>query len=379
MLYRLNPKTGDKFSALGFGAMRLPLKEDGNIDEKTATSMLRGAIDCGLNYIDTGYDYHNQESESFLGRALQDGYRQKVNIATKLPSWHVNSREDMDNILNEQLKKLQTDRIDYYLLIALSKSRWEKLLDLGVLEFLDQAKKDGRIKYAGFSFHDDYDFFVDLINCYDWDICQIQYNYLDENFQAGTRGLEYAAEKGIGVAVMMPLRGGHLANNIPKDILDLFKEAEIKRSPAEWGYRWVLNHPAVTVVLSGMSSQEQVDENIRIAKTSEPNSLTYKELELVDNIAGKIRERMKIGCTTCGYCMPCPNGVDIPSCFVHYNNSFLFNDYDTAGFYYHSMLGNESDGKGDASLCINCNACSEKCPQKIDIPKMLLEVKNHFD
>ncbi|MBP5082614.1 MAG: aldo/keto reductase [Methanomicrobium sp.] len=379
MLYRINPKTGDKFSALGFGAMRLPLNADGSINEESASEIVHKLIDAGVNYIDTAYDYHFGESETFLGRALAGGYRDKVFLATKLPSWHVEKTEDMEKILDEQLKRLNTDRIDYYMLIALSESRWEKLFNLGVLDFLAAEKSRGRIRHVGFSFHGTFELFKKIIDSYDWDLCQIQYNYLDEKFQAGSKGLEYAAKKGIGVSVMMPLRGGHLADRMPADIAGIFKESPASRSPADWGYRWVLNHPEVTVVLSGMNSMEQVEANLKTASETAASSMTYKELELIGKVAGELRKRMKIGCTNCGYCLPCPNGVDIPSCFTYYNNSFLFDDYDTANFYYHSMLGAESNGCGAASNCLNCGECLESCPQGIDIPKQLEAVGRYFN
>ncbi|MBP2133904.1 putative aldo/keto reductase-like oxidoreductase [Methanomicrobium sp. W14] len=378
MLYRINPKTGDKLSALGFGAMRLPIKDDGRIDEQTASEMIRYAIENGVNYIDTGYDYHKGESESFIGRALKGGLREKVFLATKLPSWHVESKEDMKKILDEQLSRLQTGYIDYYLLIALSKTRWRKLFDLGVTDFLDEAKRKGAIKHAGFSFHGDFNLFRKILDSYDWDICQVQYNYLDEDFQAGTKGLEYARKKGIGVAAMMPLRGGHLAGNIPDDINGMLKKVDSNRSPAEWGYKWVLNRPEISVMLSGMSTPEQAKENVRVASESEPLSMTYKELELVSDVAEILRKKMRINCTNCGYCMPCPEGVDIPACFTHYNSSFLFNDFETANFYYHSMLKPESNGTGAASMCTRCGRCLEMCPQGINIAEMLSEVENYF-
>ena len=383
MLYRINPKTGDKFSALGFGAMRLPLNGDGSINEKNATEIVHTLIDAGLNYIDTAYDYHFGESEAFLGRALAGGYRDRVFLATKLPSWHVEKAEDMEIILDEQLRRLSTDRIDYYMLIALSESRWDKLFGLGVLDFLEREKSRGRIKHAGFSFHGSFELFKKILDSYDWDLCQIQYNYLDENYQAGTRGLEYAAKKGIGVSVMMPLRGGHLADRMPADIAGIFREANAAAgadlTPADYGYRWVLNHPEVTVVLSGMNTMEQVEGNLKTASETKPDSLTDAELRVIGSVAEALRKRMKIGCSTCGYCLPCPNGVDIPSCFTYYNNSFLFDDYATANFYYHSMLGAESNGCGAASNCLNCGECLESCPQGLDIPKQLEEVAKYFN
>ncbi|MCP4713577.1 MAG: aldo/keto reductase, partial [Deltaproteobacteria bacterium] len=273
MLYRTMPKNGDSLSILGFGTMRLPQKGS-KIDEERATAQIRMAIDCGVNYIDAAMPYHGGACEPFLGRALQDGYRQKVKLATKLPHWDVQKREEMDLLLNLQLQNLQTVAIDYYLLHNLSLADWERLKDLGIVDFLDNAKKAGKIVNAGFSFHSGFDDFTAIIDNYDWDFCQIQYNYLDEQTQAGTKGLEYAADKGLGVIVMEPLRGGNLARKMPPAVEAIFDQAKTKRTPAEWSLRWIWNRPEVITVLSGLNEEAHIEENLRIAAEATPQSLT---------------------------------------------------------------------------------------------------------
>ena len=265
MLYRTVPKTGDRLSILGFGCMRLPLTRAHTIDEERAIQQIRYAIDNGVNYLDTAPAYHLGRSEPLVGRALADGYREKVRIATKLPPWSVTTRDDMDHILDGQLAKLKTTRIDYYLLHSLSQETWDKMVRLGVLEFLDRAKLSGKIINAGFSFHGNFDTFRKIVDAYDWEFCQIQYNFLDEQNQAGTKGLEYAASKRLAVMVMEPLRGGSLAGQVPAQVNEIWKEAPVQRTPAEWGLRFVWDHPEVTVVLSGMNRMSQIEENIRIA------------------------------------------------------------------------------------------------------------------
>lgn len=373
MLYRTMPKNGDRLSILGFGCMRLASKADGSIDEERAAKQLRSAIDNGVNYVDTAWPYHGGASEPFVGRALAGGYRDKVKLATKLPSWLLEKREDMDRFLNAQLEKLQTDHIDYYLVHALVGDLWDRVNALGVREFLDAAKADGRIRNAGFSFHGAGEDFRRIVDTYDWDFCQIQFNFLDETNQAGTRGLAYAAQKGLGVIVMEPLRGGNLTRNIPAAVQEIWDEAEVKRSPAEWALRWIWNHPEATVVLSGMNDEAHVAENIRIAGQGLPHSLSPAELQLVKRVEGKYRELMKVGCTACQYCMPCPNGVNIPLCFEEYNNLFLKGNPDEEKFMYAARLGG-AVGTGNpefASLCVQCGECVEKCPQHIPIPEML--------
>jgi len=279
MLYRKMNKAAPDLSILGFGCMRLPVNDKGQIDEETATGMIRYAIDHGVNYIDTAYPYHNGESEPFVGRALANGYREKVNLATKLPSWLITSREDMNKYLDEQLARLRTDHIDFYLVHGLNRPFWENLNGLGVTEFLDAAISDGRIRYAGFSFHDNTALFKEIIDSYDWTFTQMQYNFMDEHYQAGTAGLEYAAKKGLGIVVMEPIRGGLLARNLA-GVKEIWQKAKVRHSPAEWALRWVWNHPEVTVVLSGMSNPEQVRQNVSLARTGVAGSLTKIDLSL---------------------------------------------------------------------------------------------------
>ncbi len=381
MLYRKMPKNGDELSILGFGAMRLPTKEDGSIDERVATDMVRYSIDNGVNYVDTAWPYHMGESEPFLARALADGYREKVKLATKQPQWMVKSYEDMDRFLNSQLEKLNTDQIDYYLIHSLVKSSWENIRDLGVMEFLDKAKADGRIVNAGFSYHGAPEDFKSIVDAYDWDFCQIQYNFLDEDVQAGTRGLEYAASKGLGVVIMEPLRGGNLADPVPDKVMDIWNEADARRSPVEWALRWVWNRPEVTVVLSGMSEPAHVEENLRIANEALPDSLTEKELRLVERVANKYQDLMEVGCTGCRYCMPCPEGVDIPACFEMYNNLHMFDDEDRLMMMYAAKLGGILRGSETnfASQCTECGQCVDACPQNLPVPELLEKVSETFE
>ncbi len=378
MLYRKMKRVDSKLSILGFGCMRLPMKENGQIDEEHATKMLRYAIDNGVNYVDTAYPYHNGESEPFVGRALQGGYREKVSLATKLPSWLIKSREDMDRYLNEQLLRLQTDHIDFYLVHGLMKPFWDNLRRLQVTKFLDEAINDGRIRYAGFSFHDEVGLFKEIVDAYDWSFCQIQYNFMDEEYQAGTEGLRYAAGKGLGIVVMEPLRGGMLSKEIPA-VSDTWKTAPVPRSPTEWALLWVWNHPQVAVVLSGMSDCEQVVQNIAYAEKGLPDSLSPTELDLFDKVKAEYGKRIKIPCTGCRYCMPCPSGVSIPECFEMYNTACMFDAPEVAKFNYNIVLGGMLTGNPEfASQCQECGECEEKCPQKIPIRDHLKEVVKYF-
>jgi predicted aldo/keto reductase-like oxidoreductase len=365
--------------------MRLPILDGDNarIDEEKAIKMIRHAIDEGVNYIDTAYPYHGSSmkeggtSEPLVAKALQDGYREKVKLATKLPCWLIRSREDMDKYLNEQLERLETDYIDFYLAHSLNVPTWRMIKEAGFGDFLDQAIKDGRIKHAGFSFHDKLDLFFEIVDYYDWEFCQIQYNYMDEDFQAGTEGLKYAAKKGLGIAIMEPLRGGKLTNNLPEEVIRTFNTADIKRSPAEWALRWVLNHSEVAVALSGMSTFEQVEENLEIAKSAQANTMTEKEAEIIEQVRTEFKERIKVNCTACGYCMPCPAKVNISGCFSHYNDFFVFGDpktNDPTKSQYFTL-----GPKQKASNCIECGKCEEHCPQNILIRQELKKVKELFE
>jgi len=383
MLYRKFPRCPHELSILGFGCMRLPPEAGqpagGKIDVPQATGMIRAAIDGGVNYIDTAYPYHNGESEVVVGKALGDGYRKKVFLATKLPSWLITCREDMDRYLDEQLAKLATDHIDFYLLHGLGGETWENLSRLGVLEFLDNARADGRIRYPAFSFHDEFAVFKTIVDTYEWTFAQIQYNYMDEQYQAGTQGLRYAAERGLGIVVMEPLRGGLLSGDVPA-IHGHLANAPVRRTPSEWGLRWVWNHPEVTVVLSGMSAPGQVTENLACAAQGLPDSLTPEELAVVETMRETFASRVKIPCTGCRYCMPCEHGVDIPSCFMYYNQAYTYEAKEkAAGVYLWALNGSFSGGvPGFASCCVECGECEEKCPQHLPIREYLKDVSEFF-
>ena len=360
--------------------MRLPEK-DGRIDEARAASQIRYAIDHGVNYLDTAWPYHGGESEPFVGRVLSGGYRERVRLATKLPSWLVRSRADLDRFLDAQLRKLATSRIDYYLVHSLDGAGWDQVAALGVREFLDGAQADGRIANAGFSFHGLREDFKRIVDAYPWTCCQIQYNYLDQENQAGTEGLKYAASKGLGVVVMEPLRGGVLAASPqPPAVQALWQEAGIRRTPAEWALRWVWNQPEAIVVLSGMNDEAQVHENLEIAADARPGSMTEAELGLIDRVARKYREIMKVACTGCGYCQPCPSGVNIPECFSAFNAYHTFGQTRMAPFLYVLRVGGIIRGSSSyASLCTHCRDCVQKCPQGLDVPTLLEQVVSQFE
>jgi predicted aldo/keto reductase-like oxidoreductase len=373
MLYRRMNRTDEKLSILGFGCMRLPQTADCHIDEPKATKMVRYAIDRGVNYLDTAYVYHNGESEPFLGRALSDGYRNKVNLATKLPVWEVHSRNDMDRLLDEQLFRLNTDHIDFYLLHGLGKSSWINMVNLNAGEFLDQAIADGKIRHAGFSFHDEVRVFKEIVDEYDWTFAQIQYNYMDEEYQAGTEGLDYAAAKGLGIVIMEPLRGGVLARETA-ETKKIFASRGHSRPAAEWGLRWLWDRPEITVVLSGMSTMQQLRDNLGYAHDGRPSSLTPEEMAVYDEIKTFYRSRMKIPCTKCRYCMPCMAGVEIPECFSAFNDASVYHDTAGAKFSYDAFTG----FGGDASQCQDCGVCESLCPQQLPIRKHLQEVRALF-
>ncbi len=372
MRYRKFGKLDWEVSALGFGCMRFPIKgeDHSNIDEPEATKMLHYAINHGVNYLDTAYPYHGGNSELVVGRALKGGYREKVKLATKLPCWKVEAAEDFDKYLNEQLEKLQTDHIDFYLLHSLGEKSWHKMRDLGVLKRAEGAIADGRIGHLGFSFHDKYKVFQEIIDAYDgWTFCQIQYNYMDIENQAGTKGLKHAASLGLAVVIMEPVLGGRLVNP-PQPIQDLWNTSAKKRMPADWALQWLWNQPEVSVVLSGMSTMEQVEENVASADVSGVNTLTAEELALFDQVREKCRGLCPIPCTECGYCVPCPNGVDILRNFAVYNQGVMYDKADHSRTEYNNWIPEEAR----ASACIQCRECEDKCPQSIPISEWMLVV-----
>lgn len=366
--------------------MRLPVTGDDptNIDEEKTINMIRYAIDQGVNFIDTAYPYHGLSldhggaSEPFLAKVLKDGYREKVMVATKLPSWAIKTREDMDRFLNEQLERLETDCIDFYMVHGINKAYWKNLTELRFEEFLDDALSSGKIKNAGFSFHDRLELFKEVVDHYDWSFCLIQLNYLDDDYQAGIEGMKYASSQGLGIATMEPLKGGNLVNSIPPEVHELFENADPKMSHAEWALRWVWNHPEVAVVLSGMNSMEQVRENIEIAQLAHPPMLTDTELEITSQAKSIFQEKVKINCTDCGYCLPCPSGVNIPENFNRYNDFFLFGTPEMIKQYkfsYHNFMPEDEH----AAACNECGICEEHCTQGIPIIKELKKVKEFFE
>lgn len=375
MVYREFKNLNIKVFPLGFGAMRLPIigNDEGKIDEKEAIKMLRYGIDHGINYIDTAYPYHKGNSEIVVGKALKSGYREKTYLATKLPTWLLKTKKDMDRYLTEQLKKLDVEYIDFYLIHSLRKDTWENAYKLGVLEWAEKMKKRGYIKYLGFSFHDTYPVFKKIIDTYNWDFCQIQYNYMDIDFQAGRKGLKYAASKGIPVIVMEPLRGGKLANP-PLSVRAIFESYPIKRTPVEWALLWIWNHPEVAILLSGMSNMQQVKENIKTAKYSKIGILQKEGLDIIERVRKEYLRLSPIDCTNCNYCMPCPFGVNIPANFAIYNNAVRYNNSFSDFKWEYEALNN-----GKASFCTKCGECEPKCPQNLHIRDLLERVKGAFE
>ncbi len=364
MNYRTMGKLGIKASAFGLGCMRFngAASGDSSIDEQKAISLIRRAIDGGVTYLDTAYVYLNKTSETVVGKALQDGYRDKVVIATKMPADYVHNREEMEALLDSELKKLQTDHIDFYLMHGINKKGWEYFKSIGAPQFFDDMKKAGKIRYKCFSFHGPYEDYEYIINDWDWDMVQLQYNFMDINNQAGTKGIELAGQKGIPVVIMEGLLGGRLAK-APDNVQALYDAFPVKRSAVEWAFRWLCNRPEVSVVLSGCNEAEQIDENLRIFDTVGTGIMTEDELKLMDDVRAAYLSRTKIGCTGCRYCMPCPNDVNIPGIFSVWNNVSLYNikpEYDW-GF---RSIKEKNNG---ADRCVGCGACEAACPQHLDI------------
>lgn len=365
MQYRKFGKLDCEVSALGFGCMRLPIigGDHSQIDQEKANEMIHAAIDAGVNYFDTAYPYHGGKSEVALGIALQGGLREKVYIASKSPVWLVEKTEDFDRLLDEQLARLQVETIDFYMLHALNRDSWKKVQTLNLIERMEAARKAGKIRFLGFSFHDNLDIFKAIVDGYaGWDFCQIQYNYMDIELQAGTAGLQYAASKGLAVVVMESLRGGKLAADIPS-ARPLWASAAQQRTPADWALQWLWNQPEVTVALSGMSTLQQVQENIVSAAKSGVGALSAEEVALFTQVKEAIEAVSPIPCTFCEYCMPCPNGVEIPRNFQMYNEAVMYDDLQGARFAYNRFMPEPEH----ASNCIQCDECISKCPQNIPI------------
>lgn len=368
MQYRTDTRSGRELSILGFGCMRFKSRM-GAVDQKKADKLVRMAIDGGVNYFDTAYIY----GEEALGTALVDGLRDRVYIADKLPLFLVRKPSDFERFFTRQLERLKTDHIDYYLCHMLQDSEsWERLCSFGIEEWFSELKRSGRVGQIGFSSHAATANFCGLLDVYDWDFCQMQYNYADENNQAGKTGLMKAAEKDIPVMVMEPLLGGKLVTSLPPAASDAFCKANPSYSPAEWGLRWVWNHPEATVVLSGMNEESQLTENLRIAGASRPGMLTEYDMAVYENVQRLFRSSFKVPCTGCGYCMPCPHGVDIPGCFAAYNSSFTLGKGQARGTYMRST-GAVSRSPRFASLCKGCGRCEKLCPQSIPIMSSLKE------
>ena len=369
MKYRTMGKLGIKASAFGLGCMRFNGAASGDsvIDEQKAVSLIRRAIDGGVTYIDTAYVYLDKTSEIVLGKALLDGYRDKVTIATKVPPDMVNSRADLERILAEELEKLQTDHIDFYLMHAMNRQKWEHMKAIGAPEFFDDMKREGKIRYKCFSFHGPYEEFEYILNDWDWDMCQIQYNFMDINNQAGTKGLELAGSKGIPVVIMEGLLGGRLAS-APDNVQALYDAFPVKRSAVEWAFRWLCNRPEVAVVLSGCNETEQIDANLRIFDTVDTGIMSEAELKLIDKVREAYISRTKIGCTGCRYCMPCPNGVNIPGIFSAWNNWSLYGTSPKEDWMFRMIL----DKNNGADNCVSCAACEAACPQHLSIIESLV-------
>lgn len=363
-------KHGIDVSVLGFGCMRFPVK-DGKIDEERAEKMLDLAYASGVNYFDTAYPYHNGDSEPFVGRIMSKYPRDSYYLATKLPCWEVKTLEDAKRLFELQCSRIDGNRIDFYLLHALHKERWETMRDLGVVEYLEEMKAAGRIKYLGFSFHDEYATFEEIINYKDWDFCQIQLNYMDTDEQAGMKGYELATEKNVPIVIMEPIKGGLLAS-LPEEVEQCFKESNAKYSTAAWALRWVASLPNVKVVLSGMSNEEQLEDNL--ATFSGFEEMTEAENAAVVKVAEILKQRVNNGCTGCNYCMPCPVGVNIPGNFKLWNRFGIYGNTGDATWHWN----NELKASERAAQCIKCGKCEGKCPQKLSIREDLVRVNETF-
>ena len=377
MKYRTFMKTGEKVSLLGFGTMRLPILDgdSAKIDEALAIKMVRSAIDRGINYVDTAYMYHDGYSEVVVGKALKDGYREKVLLADKMPLWMARTEEDMDRIFQDQLKRLEVDCIDMYLVHNINTQVWKRAIKFNVMDYLEKKKAEGRIKHIGFSFHDEFPLFEEVINAYPWEFCQIQLNYMDTDFQAGIKGLKLAGTLNIPVVIMEPLKGGKLTDVLPQSIREFWNQAPVKRTPAEWALRWVADFPEVLTILSGMTDLEQVDENIRILSEADPNNLTEAEQKIIKKVADEYNNLIRYSCTGCKYCMPCPVKIDIPDLIGRYNDWFVFEGNQKIRDDFYTWV----HPKARPSACEACKACEEHCPQHLPVADIMKKAQAVFE
>jgi predicted aldo/keto reductase-like oxidoreductase len=375
MQFRTFSPSGEKVSLLGFGTMRLPVvgQDETVIDEEKAIRMIRYAIDNGVNYVDTAYMYHGGKSEGVLGKALKDGYREKVFLADKMPIWLAKKAGGIEALFEEQFRRLDVEYIDFYLVHNLSKSFWQDAKDQNLMPFLDKMKEEGRIGKIGFSFHDELEVFKEIINDYPWEFCQIQLNYMDTELQAGVEGLKYAGEKGLPVIIMEPLKGGKLVKSLPESVAAIWERSPVKRTPAEWALRWVADFPEVLTILSGMSEMEEVEENIRILGNAIPNSLTEEEKSLIREASAEYNNLIKASCTACKYCMPCPKEIDIPRIMEQYNQWHIYRSVRESRRQYGFLK------KGNRPTdCADCKACEEQCPQHLPISDIMKEMGDTF-
>lgn len=375
MQYRTFNQTNEPVSLLGFGTMRLPQQKNGTIDEAEAIKMIRTAIDHGVNYVDTAYMYHDGQSEVVTGKALKDGYREKVLLADKMPAWFAKEEADLENIFNEQLRRLDEQVIDMYLVHNIDKEIWKKVKEYNVLSFLEKKREEGKIKHIGFSFHDDYEFFKEIVDAYPWEFCQIQLNYMDQDFQAGIKGLDYAASKGLQLIIMEPLKGGKLTDILPESVEKYWAEADIKRTPAEWALRWVADFPEVLTILSGMSTMDQLKENMQILSHALPHSLTEKDHQIINKVSTEYNKLIKYSCTGCRYCMPCPKKIEIPAIINFYNEWFLYNGNDKIKADFKTWI----PPKRRPSACVSCNACQSHCPQSLPVSTIMSKASEIFE
>ncbi len=385
MQYRTITKNKEKLSLLGFGCMRFHTKngaKNGPVDKELAFEQMYYAYQNGVNYFDTAYIYHGGKSEGLLGEFIRRyDIRSEIYIADKLPTFLVNQPRQIEKFFTTQLERLETDYIDFYLMHMLdSMNSWERLKSFGVLEFIEEKKRTKEITNIGFSFHGRPEEFIKILEDYEWDFCQIQYNYMDENYQAGTAGLKRAYELGIGVVIMEPLRGGSLATKAPTRAVEIFRNHPVQYSPAYWALRWIMNHQEVGVVLSGMNEMDHIKENIEVASTTFPDTMTAEELQVVEDVKQVYKELMRVPCTACNYCLPCPFGVDIPSTFSDYNNKYFFGKSGIRRMQYLGRCaGIMGNGKSGPDQCVSCGKCKTHCPQNIDIPVKLKEAHKELD